>query len=161
MALRADGTVVVWGSNSFGQTNVPPGLTNVVAIAAGFYHCLALRNDGTVAAWGWNNYNQTNVPVNLSNVVAIAAGGYQSIALLGAGLAALPMQMTNVQTGNGVFSAQVPTVRGKNHYLQYRDAPDSGWWMPGLPVPGDGTVKTFTDPGATGARRFYRIWRKP
>ena len=52
MALRADGTVVVWGNNTYGQTNVPPGLSNVVAIAAGFYHCLALRNDGTVVAWG-------------------------------------------------------------------------------------------------------------
>ena len=109
----------------------------------------------------WNNYNQTNVPANLSNVVAIAAGGYQSMALLGAGLATSPMQMTNVQKGSGVFSVQVPTVRGKNHYLQYRDVPNSGWWMSGLPVPGNGTVKTLTDPGASGAQRCYRVWRKP
>jgi alpha-tubulin suppressor-like RCC1 family protein len=35
---------------------VPTGLTNVVAIAAGYgYHTLALKADGTVAAWG-NNY---------------------------------------------------------------------------------------------------------
>src|SRR5688572_19724932 len=30
MALKPDGTVVSWGSNNFGQTNVPPGLANVV-----------------------------------------------------------------------------------------------------------------------------------
>ena len=161
MVLRADGTVVVWGNNSFGQTNVPPGLSNAVAIAAGFYHCLALRNDGTVVAWGWNNYGQTNVPVGLSNVVSIAAGGYQSLALLGAGLASAPVIITNEQRGGGVFSLTVPTERGKSQYLEYMDVLNGGWWTPGLPVPGDGTIKTLTDYGATGTQRFYRIWRKP
>ena len=71
------------------------------------------------------------------------------------------MQITNVQRGNGVFSLDVPTVRGKNHYLQYANALNGGWWTPGLPVPGDGTVKTLTDFGATGSQRFYRVWRKP
>ena len=32
---------------------VPPGLSGVTAIAAG-YHNLALKNDGTVVAWGDN-----------------------------------------------------------------------------------------------------------
>src|SRR5204863_175263 len=131
------------------------------AVAAGFYHCLALRENGTVVAWGYNNYGQTNVPAGLSNVVAIAAGGYQSIALLGQGLSASSMEITNVHRDNGVFSLDVPTVRGKNHYLQYRDATTGGSWTSGLPVPGEGTVKTLTDPGATGSRRFYRVWRKP
>jgi hypothetical protein len=161
MALLANGNVVVWGDNTYGQTNVPPGLSNVVAIAAGFYHCLALRNDGTVVAWGWNNYGQTNVPAGLSNVVAIAAGGYQSLALLGAGLASSPAIITNVQRGNGVFSLTVPTERGKSQYLEHADTLNGGWWTPGLPVPGDGTVKTLTDYGATGNQRFYRVWRKP
>lgn len=160
MVLRANGTVVAWSNNSYGQTNVPPGLSNVVAITAGFYHCLALRNDGTMVAWGWNNYGQTNVPAGLSNVVAIAAGGYQSLALLGAGLSSSPMQITNAHWNNGVFSMDVHTVCGKNHYLEYADTLDSKWWTPGLPVPGDGTVKTLTDYGATGNQRFYRIWRK-
>ena len=42
LALRADGTVVVWGS----ATNVPAGLTNVVAVAGGYRHCLAMLGDG-------------------------------------------------------------------------------------------------------------------
>ena len=65
--------MVAWGYNNSGQTTVPPGLSNVVAIAAGGYHSLALQADGTVVAWGYNGYGQTNVPPGLSNVVAIAA----------------------------------------------------------------------------------------
>ena len=74
-------TVAAWGNNDSGQTTVPAGLSNVVAIAAGYYHSLALKTDGTVVAWGYNGYGQTNVPAGLSNVVAIAAGGYHSLAL--------------------------------------------------------------------------------
>jgi len=63
------------------QTNVPAGLTNVTAIAAGGYHCLALTADGTVKAWGDNTYGQSSVPVGLSNVTAISGGYYHSLAL--------------------------------------------------------------------------------
>ncbi len=67
-----------WGDNSYGQTNIPAGLTNVVAAAAGLDDTLALRADGRVIAWG--TYDGTNVPAGLSNVVAIAAKGH-SLAL--------------------------------------------------------------------------------
>jgi len=80
-AWAAVGRVVAWGDNTFGQTNVPPGLTNVVAVASGDYHNLALQRDGSVVAWGYNIVGQTNVPAELSNVVAIAAGTYHSVAL--------------------------------------------------------------------------------
>ena len=35
LALKSDGTVVAWGSNGAGQINVPAGLSDVTAIAAG------------------------------------------------------------------------------------------------------------------------------
>ena len=75
------GTVVAWGNDSFGQTTIPAGLSNVVAIAGGYSHSLALRSDGTVAAWGIQWYGQTTIPAGLSNVVAIAGGAYHSLAL--------------------------------------------------------------------------------
>jgi len=81
LALKADGTVTAWGSNQYGQTNVPAGLSNVVAIAAGGYHNLALKADSSVVAWGRNLEHQTNVPPDLGCVVAITAGGYHSLAL--------------------------------------------------------------------------------
>jgi alpha-tubulin suppressor-like RCC1 family protein len=88
VALKADGTVMAWGGNHFGQSTVPPNLTNIVAVSAGGLHSLALRADGTVVAWGNNSYGQTNVPttytnwtfVPLSNVTAISAGSTHSLA---------------------------------------------------------------------------------
>jgi hypothetical protein len=76
-----------WGDNSYGQTNVPAGLTNVAATACGLDYCLALRVDGTIAAWGETPPQYccllllTNIPANLSNVVAIAAGWDNAMAL--------------------------------------------------------------------------------
>jgi hypothetical protein len=74
LALKADGTVAAWGGQYLGETNVPPGLSNVVAIVAGrSAHSLALKCDGTVAAWGGNR-GETNIPAGLTNVVAVAGG---------------------------------------------------------------------------------------
>ena len=76
--------IVTWGSFPTGddtRTNVPPGLTNVLAVAAGYYHDLALKADGTVVGWGQNGAGQTDVPPGLSNVTAIAAGAGHSLAL--------------------------------------------------------------------------------
>jgi hypothetical protein len=38
--------VAAWGNDSVGQTDVPVGSSNVVAIAAGGSHSLALKNNG-------------------------------------------------------------------------------------------------------------------
>jgi hypothetical protein len=87
LALKTDGTVVVWGKNMVpgggdaGDATVPGGLVNVVAVAAGACHSLALKGDRTVVAWGYNGNGQTNVPSGLTNVVAVAAGYAHSMAL--------------------------------------------------------------------------------
>src|SRR5436190_24269899 len=51
-ALAQSSSVAAWGDNSNHQTNLPTGLTNIVALAAGANHSLALRGDGVVLAWG-------------------------------------------------------------------------------------------------------------
>lgn len=79
-AVRGN-TLVAWGQNGYGQTNIPSDLTNVVAISAAGYFDLGLRADGTVIAWGSGGVGQTNIPVGLSNVVAISAGGSHCLAL--------------------------------------------------------------------------------
>ena len=73
-ALCSDGTVVAWGSNSWGELGtgsyanssvpVPVKTTGVlagkviVAIGAGYSHVLALCSDGTLVAWGSNGSGQ-------------------------------------------------------------------------------------------------------
>jgi len=61
VALRSDGPSRFGATISSGATNVPTGLSNVVAVAAGNFHCLALRSNGTLVAWGDNYYGQTTV----------------------------------------------------------------------------------------------------
>lgn len=103
MALKADGTVWGWGSNSSGQIgdgtfvdrSVPvrvSGLSGVVAVSAGWTHSLALKSDGSVWSWGQNHAGQLGngtttsrstpgAVQNLSGIVAISAGPYESLAL--------------------------------------------------------------------------------
>lgn len=72
---------MAWGDGSEGQTDVPAGLTNVAAVAAGQLHSLALKGHGTVVAWGSDTFHETEVPAGLSNVVALAADASHSAAL--------------------------------------------------------------------------------
>jgi len=81
VALTTAGKVIAWGYNEYGQTTVPAGLSNVIAVSAGLYHEAALRSDGRVVAWGRNDAGQTNVPAGLSNVLAISTGDYHTLAL--------------------------------------------------------------------------------
>ena len=83
---KANGTVVAWGENTdpegmaVGQSIVPNGLTNVVAIGAGDYHSLAVKADGTVVAWGDSSQGQCDVPPGLTAVAAVGGSGH-SVAL--------------------------------------------------------------------------------
>jgi alpha-tubulin suppressor-like RCC1 family protein len=107
LALRSDGTVWGFGTNLSGVlgnaidvgavSTTPvqiPGLSNIIAIAAGFTHSLALRADGRVLAFGANQYGELGssnnpgganptptVVAGLTGVTAIAAGAFFSLAL--------------------------------------------------------------------------------
>src|SRR5262245_19947927 len=63
--------VLAWGDNAYGQSNVPPDLTNAISVAAANGFSMALTADGRIVEWGITNYNSRSV---LSNVVFIAAG---------------------------------------------------------------------------------------
>ncbi|HLL91888.1 MAG TPA: hypothetical protein VK252_03030 [Solirubrobacteraceae bacterium] len=106
MALLSNGTVMTWGGNSYGQLGngtggggrevgeanpvLVPGLSGVVAIAAGGADDAALLSNGTVEAWGENKAGQLGdgttlekdlpTPVKgLAGVKAVAVGGDPSI----------------------------------------------------------------------------------
>jgi hypothetical protein len=73
--------VSAWGTNTYGQLDVPPELAGVIAVSAGNYFNLVLREDGTVSAWGDPAGCVSNRPPDLTNIVAVAAGEYTSMAL--------------------------------------------------------------------------------
>lgn len=80
--------VMLVGAAFAGNTNLPVGLTNVIAVAAGSSHAMALRADGTVRTWLANpGYilvsatAVTNIPASVTNVIAIAAGYDHCLAL--------------------------------------------------------------------------------
>ncbi|HHT9114972.1 MAG TPA: RCC1 domain-containing protein [Candidatus Wunengus californicus] len=116
IALKSDGTVWAWGNNFYGQlgdgsnaNSVTPVqvknndgsiLSDVIAIACGYWHSIALKQDASVWTWGNNTYGQlgdatnvdkttpvevnglsNDVDVNVDIVKSIAGGHWHSLAL--------------------------------------------------------------------------------
>ena len=73
-------TVIGWGRDTWGEADVPLGLSGVKQVSA-TAHSMVLMNDGTVRAWGHDRYGEATVPPGLSGVTQIAAGGFHSLAL--------------------------------------------------------------------------------
>ena len=101
-AVLANGTVMSWGSNQFGQLGIGTrnflasddpiavaGLRTATAICAGDFQTQALRKDGTVVGWGSDDVGQlangTTNPEVVSPVVAKNLTGVTSLACDGAG----------------------------------------------------------------------------
>ncbi len=74
-------SVISWGDIICGATNMPIGLTGVVAVAAGYQHSIALTKQGTAVGWGDNSYGQSNGLYGLTGVVGIAASGFNNMVL--------------------------------------------------------------------------------
>ncbi len=179
-AGHAGSMVIAWGDDTYGQTEVPAGLTNVVAIAAGQNHSLALGADGTVAAWGCDCNGQTDVPTGLANTVSIAAGGNHSLALAAdgrvtawgdnaAGMLYVPTGLINVVAiaagfehslalkADGTVAAWGLDVYGSTHVpagLQNVVAISAGSYH-SLALKADGTVVAWGEGGTNGGATSY------
>ena len=95
IALRSNGQVRAWGSNSHGQSAVPQslvdGVPGVVQVSGGGLHSMALRGDGSLVCWGAGSPSdpvdgmyqcgQSAPPASLGPVRAVSAGGVHSAAL--------------------------------------------------------------------------------
>jgi alpha-tubulin suppressor-like RCC1 family protein len=91
-AVRTDGTLWSWGSNSYSQlgdnsatsasksspVSVVGGFTNWCQVSSGFAHTAAIRNDGTLWTWGLNNCGQlghgTALTCSRASPVSVAGG---------------------------------------------------------------------------------------
>lgn len=127
--IRHKGTVVAWGINTYGQTNVPAGLSNVIAVAGGGFSSLALLTDGTVRQWG--DYAQP--PLGLTNVTAISAGFLHYLALKSDGSAVgWAADTNNAPFGEALIPSSatnlIAVAAGDQHSLALRaDGIVVGW----------------------------------
>ena len=82
-AVKEDGTVVVWGTCTNGENNVPAFESKPVELYGGRYHFTALMDDGEVISWGDNTHGQASVPAsfNEKEIVTVYAGFYQNYAV--------------------------------------------------------------------------------
>ncbi|MBI3041679.1 MAG: Ig-like domain repeat protein [Betaproteobacteria bacterium] len=154
LAVRADGTLLSWGRNAYGQlgdgttTNRSKavrveGLSGVAAAAAAAERAsIALMGDGTVWAWGdlVGAGSAILVPAEvagLSNVTAVAAGQFHALALKPDGTVWAWGQNANGQLGDGTTTAQaVPVqVSGLSGVVAIAAGLDSSYALKG-----DGTV---------------------
>lgn len=95
-ALRSDGSVVCWGSNTYpeapvqpflGQATPPPGVT-FTQVSAGGYHTCGLKGDGTVACWGDNSNGAAPTSVTPpagTTFTQVSAGASHTCALVSDG----------------------------------------------------------------------------
>ena len=103
MAIKTNGTLWAWGSNSYGylgdgttvskNSPVQVGVdTNWASVALGDRHSLGIKTNGTLWAWGYNNASQLGdntttdrlVPTQIgtgTNWKSVAAGYFHSIGL--------------------------------------------------------------------------------
>ena len=82
-AVKEDGTVVVWGTCTNGEKNVPAFESKPVELYGGRYHFTALMDDGEVISWGDNTHGQASVPASFNDkeIVTVYAGFYQNYAV--------------------------------------------------------------------------------
>lgn len=99
VGLKADGTVVAFGSNDNGQCNVSDW-RDIVSVSAGWTHTLGLKGDGTVLAAGDNSFGQCEVS-GWKDIVAISAGQILSAGLRADGtVVATPCKFIDYDVSN-------------------------------------------------------------
>ncbi|MBK8091504.1 MAG: protein kinase [Verrucomicrobiaceae bacterium] len=98
LALRADGKVIGWGRDEFGESKTPPDMRPAIAIAAGQRFSLALHEDGTVTGWGDGQSFIWNAALSWSDIVAIAAGRGHVLGLTSKGRVLATGENTERQT---------------------------------------------------------------
>ena len=161
LALRDDGTVWAFGSNTFGElgnsTNTGGGtpnptpaqvgaLTQVKAIAAGGGFSLALRGDGTVWSFGVNSVGQLGSDVNLTTGIANPTPAPIP------GLTSVTAIAASSVHGMALRSDATVYTFGLNQYGQLGYAKNSGTTTPN-PTP---TLAT-TEALAASASRFIPV----
>jgi alpha-tubulin suppressor-like RCC1 family protein len=119
LTVWTPGAVGKFGDNTAHQCDVPAGLTNVVAISAGYSNSLALTIDGTVIPWGDLSHGATLPPGDATNVAAISSGAWHGMALRNDGTVLVWGRNNEGQTNvpSSINGNVVAIAAGSNHCL--------------------------------------------
>ena len=155
LALKVDGTVVAWSVN-LANTNlnlsadiINTGLSNVVAIAEGYYYydypisCYALKADGTVVYSSWGLEPDDWADMGYQNVIAMSANGWNFQPLFNDGTTGFYMSDGAYLNPTGVVavacSVDAYLVQKQNGTLQaWGGSPD--WYGQGTDVYGETAI---------------------
>ena len=77
VGVKADGTVVAAGENTYGQCNVGDW-SDIISVAGGTYHTVGVKSDGTLVAVGRNSLQQCDVD-GWTDAIQVAAGNGHSV----------------------------------------------------------------------------------
>ncbi len=130
--LRRDGTVISWMQ---GNELLPPGLSNVVAIASGgatpqnFGHDYALLTDGTPVGWGNDFSSELEFPNELTSIIKISCGYTHTVALLNDRSPVVTVQPRDRRVNSGTNIALTAMAVGQPP-LTYQ------WRFNGVAIPG-------------------------
>jgi hypothetical protein len=90
---------VAWGSNLFGETDVPADLRDAIAISGMYYHSGAIKSDGTIVLWGADLDGQVSVPENLTST-SLSRANLSNANLTDANLAEANLTNANLSGAN-------------------------------------------------------------
>ncbi len=171
LALKANGTMLSWGDDTYQQLGNGAGVSNsatptvvsgfndIVAISAGYRFSLALRSNGTMLSWGNDGSGQlgdgtidpdnpTPTPIpSVSGVVAIGAGFRHSLALKSDGTMLSWGQDDDGELGDGTINPDNPTptaIPGVNGIIAIHTAGGQH----SLALKSDGTMLSWGNDGS-------------
>lgn len=182
-ALKANGSLWSWGSNTFGQlgnrTTVNSAVpvretgnaTNWSAVSAGDSHSVARKSNNTLWAWGGNSHGQLGIGTNLdvpgplqvgvnTDWTGAAAGSMHTVAMKANGTVWCWGDNTFGQLGDGTNVSKNAPAQPVVFQVTPGPAPATGVTVtPNQPSPHTAaTAVIFTATGQGSANYDYRFW---
>lgn len=149
----------VAAGNSFTPANLPDAwlrLTRIGNVFTGFRS----TNGVDWVAMGTNTRPyaaslQVGLGVTAHDNTLLATGRFSGLRLT----SLTGAEPVNGTYNNGTFTASFPTMNGFTYTVEYRNSVNPGAWTPLATFVGDGTLKSFSDPGPVSPtqHRIYRV----